>query len=182
GGEIGQSLCPRLGLSPAETEIVIWLVLNHLVMADVSQRRDISDPKTVQDFARIVQSPERLRLLLILTVADIRAVGPGVFNGWKGQLLRELYYETEAVLQGGHSAVTRVERVEQAREALRTRIKTMPKAEIETLLDRHYAAYWLAFDTATHEKHAQMIAAADREGRPLTIVSETGRSGAATEV
>jgi [protein-PII] uridylyltransferase len=182
GGEIAQSLCPRLGLSPAETEIVIWLVINHLVMSDTSQRRDIADPKTVQDFASVVQSPERLRLLLILTVADIRAVGPGVFNGWKGQLLRELYYETEAVLQGGHSAVTRVERVEQARAALRARLKDLSKPEIETLLDRHYPPYWLAFDDATHEKHARMMAAADREGRALTVLSETGRSGAATEV
>jgi [protein-PII] uridylyltransferase len=182
GAEIAQSLCPRLGLQPAETELVIWLVTNHLVMSDVAQRRDIADPKTVQDFAAVVQSPERLRLLLILTVADIRAVGPGVFNGWKGQLLRELYYETESVLQGGHSTVTRVERVEQARAALKERLKNLPQAEVEALLDRHYPPYWLAFDAATHEKHARMMVAADREARPLTVVSETGRSGAATEV
>jgi len=181
-GEIAQTLCPRLGLNPSETELVIWLVANHLVMSDVAQRRDIADPKTVADFAAIVQSPERLRLLLILTVADIRAVGPGVFNGWKGQLLRELYYETEAVLQGGHSGVTRIERLDQARAALQARLKDMPKDEVRALLDRHYPAYWLAFDAATHEKHARMMAAADKEGRALTIVSETGRSGAATEV
>lgn len=182
GGEIAQSLCPRLGLAAAETEIVIWLVINHLVMSDVAQRRDISDPKTVQDFAAVVQSPERLRLLLILTVADIRAVGPGVFNGWKGQLLRELYYETESVLQGGHSAVTRVERVEKARAALEARLKDLPEDEVRALLDRHYPPYWLAFDEATHEKHARMMAAADRDARALSIVSEPGPSGAATVV
>ena len=65
-------------------------------MSDTAQKRDISDPKTVRDFVGQVQTPEMLRLLLVLTVADIRAVGPGVWNGWKGQLLRELYYEAEA--------------------------------------------------------------------------------------
>ncbi len=89
------SLCPRLGLSPADTDAVAWLVKNHLVMSDTAQRRDLSDPKTVQDFVALVQTPEMLRLLLVLTVADIRAVGPGVWNGWKGQLLRELYYAAE---------------------------------------------------------------------------------------
>ena len=95
GATIAKSLCPRLGLSPADTEAVAWLVKNHLVMSDTAQRRDISDPKTVKDFVAQVQTPEMLRLLLVLTVADIRAVGPGVWNGWKGQLLRELYHAAE---------------------------------------------------------------------------------------
>ena len=76
-------------------------------MSDTAQRRDISDPKTVHDFVAVVQSPEMLRLLLVLTVADIRAVGPGVWNGWKGQLLRELYYEAETVMSGGDAAPAR---------------------------------------------------------------------------
>src|SRR6202043_1280500 len=101
GAEIAHRLCPRLGLSPADTDAVAWLVKNHLVMSDTAQRRDISDPKTVKDFVAQVQTPEMLRVLLVLTVADIRAVGPGVWNGWKGQLLRELYDATETVFRGG---------------------------------------------------------------------------------
>src|SRR5262249_15657414 len=101
GAAIAHSLCPRWGLSRADTDTVAWLVRNHLVMSDTAQRRDISDPKTVRDFVNVVQSPETLRLLLVLTVADIRAVGPGVWNGWKGQLLRELYAATETVFRGG---------------------------------------------------------------------------------
>jgi [protein-PII] uridylyltransferase len=104
GAEIAESLCTRLGLSPEDTAAVAWLVRNHLVMSDTAQKRDIGDPKTVRDFVEAVQSPEMLRLLLVLTVADIRAVGPGVWNGWKGQLLRELYYEAEAVMSGGDAA------------------------------------------------------------------------------
>ena len=100
GARVARRVCPRLGLSVAETELVAWLIEQHLTMSNVAQSRDISDPKTVQDFAAVVQSPERLKLLLILTTADIRAVGPGVWNGWKGQLLRNLYYETEPLVAG----------------------------------------------------------------------------------
>ncbi|MFV2035130.1 MAG: [protein-PII] uridylyltransferase, partial [Halocynthiibacter sp.] len=101
GARIARRLGPRFGLSPAETETASWLVKHHLLMSDIAQRRDLSDPKTIKDFADVVQSHERLELLLLLTVADIRAVGPGVWNGWKGELLRSLYYVTEPVLAGG---------------------------------------------------------------------------------
>ena len=83
---------------PADTETVAWLIENHLVMSSVAQSRDLSDRKTIENFAAVVQSAERLKLLTILTTADIRAVGPGVWNGWKAQLIRTLYYETEPVL------------------------------------------------------------------------------------
>src|SRR6202000_3008268 len=90
-----------------DTEAVAWLVKNHLVMSDTAQRRDISDPKTVKDFVAQVQTPEMLRVLLVLTVADIRAVGPGVWNGWKGQLLRELYHAAEQLMAGGETPPAR---------------------------------------------------------------------------
>ncbi|HXW26351.1 MAG TPA: [protein-PII] uridylyltransferase, partial [Xanthobacteraceae bacterium] len=94
GAKIARRFCPRLGFSPAETETTAWLVENHLVMSTIAQSRDLSDRKTIENFAAVVQSLERLKLLIILTTADIRAVGPGVWNGWKAQLLRSLYYET----------------------------------------------------------------------------------------
>ncbi|MDQ2860655.1 MAG: [protein-PII] uridylyltransferase [Pseudomonadota bacterium] len=110
GGEGGQEragartarlACERLGLERRRIDLVAWLVEHHLVMSDFAQKRDIADPSTVATFAAIVESPERLRLLLLLTVADIRAVGPGVWNAWKGQLLRELYRATETVFRAG---------------------------------------------------------------------------------
>src|SRR3546814_9412624 len=73
-------------------------------MSDTAFKRDIDDPKTIRDFADLVQSPERLRLLLVLTVADIRAVGPNVWNAWKAALLRDLYWRTESLLSGGLAA------------------------------------------------------------------------------
>ncbi|WP_312166356.1 [protein-PII] uridylyltransferase [Phenylobacterium sp.] len=104
GARAARSACERLGLDRKRIEMVAWLVEHHLVMSDYAQKRDVSDPRTVADFARIVETPERLRLLLVLTVADIRAVGPGVWNGWKGQLMRELYGATEAVFRGGRGS------------------------------------------------------------------------------
>jgi [protein-PII] uridylyltransferase len=104
GARSARQACERLGLDRKRIELVAWLVEHHLVMSDFAQKRDVADPRTVADFARIVQTPERLRLLLVLTVADIRAVGPGVWNGWKGQLMRELYGATEAVFRGGRGS------------------------------------------------------------------------------
>ena len=121
GARIARTLCPRFGLSAAETETVAWLVEQHLPMSEIAFSRDIGDPKTIRDFADIVQSPERLKLLLVLTVADIRAVGPGVWNGWKGQLLRALYYETEPVVAGGHTQLAARERIAAAQAAFRAR-------------------------------------------------------------
>ena len=75
GADVALQLCPRLGLSAAETETVSWLVRYHLAMSATAFQRDLMDPKTIQSFAELVQSPERLRLLLILTVCDIREIG-----------------------------------------------------------------------------------------------------------
>ncbi len=103
-GEItARRACERLGLDEAETALVGWIVRHHLDMSETAQKRDISDPRTVAKFAEIVGSLERLRLLFILTIADIKAVGPGVWNAWKGQLLSELYHNTEAALRGGRT-------------------------------------------------------------------------------
>src|ERR1700743_28322 len=129
GAAIAESLCPRWGLSHEDTQGVSWLVRNHLVMSDTAQKRDIGDPKTVRDFVSVVQTPEMLRLLLVLTVAAIRAVGPGVWNGWKGQLLRELYYEAEALMTGGDAAPARAARIEQAKTGLTARIADLPEAD-----------------------------------------------------
>jgi len=101
GARAARQACERIGLERSKIELIAWIVEHHLVMSDFAQKRDVADPATVAAFARIVENPERLRLLLVLTVADIRAVGPGVWNGWKGQLLRELYGATETLFRGG---------------------------------------------------------------------------------
>ncbi len=117
-----------MGLTPSETETATWLVENHLQMSQFAQSRDLNDPKTIRDFAALVQSRERLKLLMLLTVVDLRAVGPGVWTGWKGQLLRTLYFETEPMLGGGHTGLSRTERVATAQDELRKRLSDWPQA------------------------------------------------------
>jgi [protein-PII] uridylyltransferase len=162
GSNIAERLCPRFGLSAEETAAVSWLVRHHLVMSDTAQRRDISDSKTVRDFVAAVQSPELLRLLLILTVADIRAVGPGVWNGWKGQLLRELYYEAEALMTGGDAAPARAARIAEAKSELAGRIRDLPDLAQSRALARHSDSYWISFDDDTLERHARLMSATDQ--------------------
>jgi [protein-PII] uridylyltransferase len=157
GAKIARSLCPRLGMSAAETDTVVWLIEEHLTMSNIAQSRDIADPKTARDFANIVQSPERLKLLLILTVADIRAVGPGVWNGWKGQLLRTLYAETEPLVSGGFTHGHRKERVAEAKGSLRKVLRDLPIESVETFITKHYPDYWMRIDTRKQAEHARLV-------------------------
>jgi [protein-PII] uridylyltransferase len=167
GAEVARRLCPRLGLTPANTERVAWLVEQHLTMSNMAQGRDISDPRTAEALAAIVQTQERLKMLLALTCADIRAVGPGVWNGWKGQLLRALYWETEVVLGGGHSAVDRKARVSAAQEALRRALPGWSDPEFEAYAQRHYPAYWLKVEPERQVAHANLLHAMAVDMRSL---------------
>ena len=167
GARIARKFCPRLGLSPAETDTVAWLVEHHLVMSEVAQSRDIQDPETARAFADIVQSPQRLALLMILTACDIRAVGPGVWTGWKGSLLRSLYYATEPLLSGGHSQLTQRDRIEDAKNVLREALSTWPQGDLETYIARHYDHYWLRAEPELQVEHAKMIRMADGAGNPF---------------
>lgn len=98
GARAARAACERLGVDEDTIEEVVWLVGHHLLMSDTAQKRDLADPETARTFARQVGSIERLKGLLVVTVADIRAVAPGVWNGWKGQLIRELYQATAPLL------------------------------------------------------------------------------------
>ncbi len=165
GARIARKFCPRLGLDAAETDTVAWLVEYHLLMSEVAQSRDIQDPETAKAFADIVQSPQRLALLMILTACDIRAVGPGVWTGWKGSLLRALYYATEPLLSGGHSKVTQRDRIEAARSVLRGALSSWPADEVDAYLGRHYDHYWLRAEPELQVEHARMIRVADQSGQ-----------------
>jgi [protein-PII] uridylyltransferase len=182
GARIARSLGPRLGLTPAEVETCAWLVEQHLTMSQVAFSRDIGDPKTVRDFANIVQSPERLKLLLVLTVADIRAVGPGIWNGWKGQLLRALYYEAEPLVAGGHTQLGARDKSKAAQEAFRAALAEWPKEDVERFIDRHYPDYWLRTETRKAVEHAKMVRAAEIAGTKLASHYTTDAFTAITEL
>ena len=173
GADVAMKLGPRMGLSDWETETVAWLVRHHLLMSHTAFKRDIDDPTTVADFVDVVQSPERLRLLLILTVADIRAVGPNVWNAWKAGLLRELYWRAREVMSGEMPQERLSKRAETAKrklsEALQSARPAWTAADIEAHLDLARDTYWLSFDTDTLARHAAMVRDAARRDSKLEI-------------
>jgi len=182
GARVARRFCPRLGFSAADTDTIAWLIENHLVMSSVAQSRDLSDRKTIENFAAVVQSAERLKLLTILTTADIRAVGPGVWNGWKAQLLRTLYYETEPVLTGGFSEVNRAQRVAMAQTEFREAIKDWPAGRLEAYIAHLYPAYWLKVDLPHKIEHAKFVRAAEDEGKTLATSIGFDNEHAVTEL
>jgi [protein-PII] uridylyltransferase len=154
----------------------------HLAMSNTAFKRDIHDPQAVRDFLALVQSPERLRLLLCLTVADIRAVGPNIWNNWKATLLRELYYRAEEAMSGAvleHSAKSRVEA---AQEALRAELTDWPEEDIAAHFARGYPAYWLSVDTQTQARHARFVRQAVRDEAPISLDTRIDRARGVTEI
>ena len=182
GADLALELCPRLGLDSQETETVSWLVRYHLVMSNTAQKRDIDDPKTIRDFADHCQSPERLRLLLVLTVADMRATGPAVWNGWKAALLRELYYRTEELLSGSIVADTVTARIARAKDAVAARLADWPSEDIEDFLELGYTAYWLSLDSATQARHAALTRTAHRDNAEISIDVGIDEKRSVTEI
>ncbi|NJM33635.1 MAG: [protein-PII] uridylyltransferase [Rhodomicrobium sp.] len=182
GARVARELCPRLGLRPDETATVAWLVENHLVMSQFAQSRDLYDPATIRAFADIVQSREMLMLLVILTAADIRAVGPGVWTGWKGQLLRQLYYETEPLLTGGYTATPREARIRAALAEFRKAMAGAPAERVEAFIASQIPAYWLRTDLKHQLMHAKMMQRADEEKLTFAYEIATDNFTALTEL
>ena len=180
GAEVALQAGPAMGLSPEETETVSWLVMHHLLLSQTAFKRDIDDPKTIMDLADIIQSPERLKLLLVLTVADMRAVSARVWNGWKATLLRELYARVADVLAGGLATTERDVRVARAKEAVRPLLPV--GAPTDFYMGLGYASYWLSFDPETHARHARLISDAEARGAPLTVDTQPLPARAVTEI
>ena len=157
GAQIARRVAPRLGLDAEESETVEWLVRYHLLMSDMAQKRDIGDPRTVRDFAKAVKTKKRLDLLTVLTVCDIRGVGPGTWNNWKAMLLRQLYKQTADALEGGLETVNRENRKDDATSALRSRLPEWDKAALDHEVSRHYAPYWQGLSTDTHLVFARLL-------------------------
>jgi [protein-PII] uridylyltransferase len=157
GAQITRRVAPRLGLSAEETETAEWLVRYHLLMSDMAQKRDIGDPRTVRDFAKAVKTRKRLDLLCVLTVCDIRGVGPGTWNNWKAMLLRQLYRDTAAALEGGLENVNREHREDEAKRALREALTGWDARALRAETARHYAPYWQGLSTATQAVFARLL-------------------------
>ena len=182
GAEVALQVCPALGLSAEETEMVSWLVLHHLLLSQTAFKRDIDDPKTIIDLVETIQSPERLRLLLVLTVADMRAVSSKVWNGWKATLLRELFARVAEVLAGGLATTERDVRVARAKDAAASQLDGWPATDIAHFLELGYPGYWLSFDPEIHARHAWMIRGAEARNAPLTVETQPLPARAVTEI
>lgn len=144
GGEIARKICPLLGLEAEETETVAWLVEQHLIMTMTAFKRDLNDPKTILNFVDVVQSPERLKLLTILTAADIMAVGPDRWNNWKSGLLDELYRKSRALMSGTSSEDDEDTTIVAMQKKLR-RLIGDNKEDFRYLTDHTPKYFWTSF-------------------------------------
>jgi len=157
GAQIARKVAPRFGLKKDEAETVEWLVRNHLLMSDMAQKRDLSDPRTVRGFAKAVKTKKRLDLLTVLTVCDIRGVGPNVWNNWKAQLLRQLYRETANALGTGLEEINRETRSAEAKARLREALGDWDPKEVRAEVQRHYDPYWQGMPAAAHVVFANLL-------------------------
>ncbi|MFD1344693.1 [protein-PII] uridylyltransferase [Litorisediminicola beolgyonensis] len=157
GARIARRVAPRLGLNKAECATVEWLVRHHLLMSDMAQKRDIADPRTVRGFAKAVGSKERLDLLCVLTVCDIRGVGPGTWNNWKAALLRALYRQTATVLADGMEAISRETRGTEAKKLLREKLADWDSKDLRVETQRHYEPYWQGLHITAHVVFAELL-------------------------
>jgi len=144
--ELGETcavkVCHRLGLNQDATNLVAWLVRNHLLMAMTSQRSDLSDPAVIEQFAGQMGDVERLRYLLLLSVADISAVGPGIWTDWKGTLLRDIFLATERYLMSEEDASVSTQ--DRVRIRIESTLKKAEGSECETLLEMLNQLPWRA--------------------------------------
>ncbi|MEM9522459.1 MAG: [protein-PII] uridylyltransferase [Pseudomonadota bacterium] len=157
GARMARKIAVRLGLNAEACETVEWLVRYHLLMSDMAQKRDIADPRTVRDFSKAVTDKKRLDLLTVLTVCDIRGVGPNVWNNWKAVLLRSLYHATADILQNGPEAISRPVVETEAKRKLRQALSDWEAKTLKTEITRHYSPYWQGLQTPTHVVFARML-------------------------
>ena len=175
GAQIARRVAPRLGLKPREVDTVEWLVRYHLLMSDMAQKRDIADPRTVRDFAKAVRTRERLDLLCVLTVCDIRGVGPGTWNNWKASLLRALYRQTRRAMEGGLEDLNREQRGSDARRKLRAALTDWDAADIRAELARHYPPYWQGLHVTAHAVFARLLRDLHEDGIAIDLAVDPDR-------
>ena len=182
GGQVAKNLCPKFGLLSDEVETVIWLVENHLLLSTIAFKRDLQDPKTIIDLKNKIQSAELLRLLYLLTVADITAVGPEIWNSWKDNLLKVVYDETLMEINGGGDQKSRTIREEKSRNKLRDSLIQWKEQEFIDYTNRFYSYYWTNISSDVHVRHASLILDADKENLKLKIFAEPLKDQGVTEV
>jgi len=181
GAALSRDACRRLGLPEADVETISWLVRNHLEMSETAQRRDTSNPATIKNFARTVGSVTRLQMLTALTCVDIRAVGPGIWNDWKGELMRQLYQSTMQELMGefegeDHGAFDVF--LKDLKEAVAPDIAAASTPVFKTLS----GAYWYNFTRDDQYNHAKFFAGAAAKNIEHHVTARLNRAIDITEL
>ncbi len=179
GAEVARALAERFGFSGEEQEMVAWLVRHHALYSHTAFQRDLSDPATLASFMEKVRSLEKLRLLLALTVADIRAVGPTVWNGWKGALMRELYTRAVHYIETGNYALPYpdIEALDQALHAPET---GLTHTEILHYLDQGFPAYWSSRPAEEHATVARLLREAEENPGAFAVETSADEARATT--
>ncbi|MCK5644899.1 MAG: [protein-PII] uridylyltransferase [Gammaproteobacteria bacterium] len=180
GADDAMNFCKEHGLSDFDSNLISWLVRSHLIMSSTAQRKDITDPDVVQEFAQQMGDKMHLDYLFLLTVSDIRATSPSVWNSWKGTLLRELYSATEAAFRRGlENPVIQSERVNdyqrQAREILNG--KNIDNTDIDILWDKFGEEYFTRYAPNEIVWHSYNILQTEELTIPLILLRERPQGG-----
>jgi len=181
GEKIAIKLATRLGFTHDEIQTAGWLVLHHLLFSNVATRRDFNDPKTIQDFVAMVQSPERLKLLLALTVADIRGVSPVAWNNWKAVLLRELYNRAEQCIGTGKVELKQ-HQANHFHEDLKHLLIGWNDREIENYVKQGNSSFWASVEPARHAVIARMLRQSEGMEQPILLDTQHNYERSVTEI
>ena len=178
GAVIASDVCIRLGLNIEDTKMVKWLVLNHLLMSKTAFKYELGDPKVIKNFAQKVRSLDKLRSLLAITVADIKSVGPDVWNDWKGALIKELYIKAFEILKPKREISELTEPLKTSKELLTRHLikKGLKKSHINKYLEKYYINYWKMFNISSLIKHYEIFSEMKSASKKLEIfISEEQR-------
>ncbi len=181
GARLSRRAGRRMGLDINEIDTISWLIRRHLDMSETAQRRDISDPETIKSFAEKMGSLERLQLLMALTVVDIRAVGPGIWNDWKGSLLRELYLSSASYLDDKPNIAPR-SRALAAQETLFERLPDTVRTGVEPLMSHLGDNYWLSFGITDQVRHARFFNNSFDDGQDHAVHTRINKKANITEL
>ena len=179
GIEVAKKFCARHGLGDWDTSLVCWLVEHHLTMSSTAQRKDTTDPEVIHEFAELVQDQVHLDYLYALTVADINATNPTLWNSWRASLMRQLYVSTKRMLRHGMDAST--SRAEFANEARSHAIERLEEhgisaVEVEKLWAKIDQDYFIRESVADIVWHTTGIVAHDLASGPLVMIRNDSNS------
>jgi [protein-PII] uridylyltransferase len=182
GEDIANAFCTQHGLSVQDTKLVAWLVRNHLIMSMTAQRKDISDVDVIHAFAQQIGSIQYLNHLYLLTVADIRATSPELWNSWKDYLLRELYTLTHSTLHKGlQNPVAIADRLRESKQEAKDELLKLGVSESAIDATWQYAPddYFLRYSADEIAWHSQAISACDPHDLPLVLFRPQTQRGSA---